>query len=115
MTADAIEHAIEDEEQTLAETATLLRSAVAWSRWPVAARRALALALDEGAAESETSAWQARILRHHLFGPDAWNSPLRAPSRPATIDIRRAERLRIDLPRLASLRAGAYLTTRRGP
>ena len=111
MRREEIEQAIQDEEQTLTQVAGLLRSRVPWARWPLPARRALEIALDEPIT-SETSAWQARVLRRHLFGPDTWGSPFAAPELPTWIEIRRAERLRADLPRLVSLRAGAYLATR---
>ncbi len=106
-----VEQAIEDEERTLTGAVALLRAHTPWDRWPVPVRRALELALDEPAS-SETSARQARVLRRHLFGPDTWSSPFPVPARPARIEVRRAERLRSDLPRLVSLRSGAYLTVR---
>ena len=108
MRRDDIERAIEDEEQTLTLAVGLLRSRAPWRRWPVRVRRALELALDEPTTP-ETSAWQARVLRRHLFGPEAWDSPLPVPPRASWIEIRRAERLRVDLPRLVPLRAGTYL------
>ena len=111
MRREEIEQAIQDEDKTLAQVAGLLRSRVPWARWPLPVRRALEIALDEPIT-SETSAWQARVLRRHLFGPDTWGSPFPAPELPTWIEIRRAERLRADLPRLVSLRAGAYLASR---
>ncbi|MGO9180993.1 MAG: hypothetical protein ACLQBX_17960 [Candidatus Limnocylindrales bacterium] len=111
MLREDVEQAIEDEERTLTQAAGLLRSRAPWDHWPLSVRRALELALDEPPT-SETSAQQARVLRRHLFGPDTWSSPFSAPDQPTWIEIRRSERLRADLPRLVSLRAGAYLATR---
>lgn len=108
MSSELVEQAIADEEQTLAEAVSLLRARVLWERWPTQAGRALALALVEPPA-SETSAFQARVLRRHLFGPTVWRSPFPLPDHPTPIEIRRAERLRSDLPRLVRLRAGRYL------
>ncbi len=111
MRRETVEQAIEDEEQALTEVIELLRSRVPWSRWPPPVRRALQIALEEPEI-SGTSAWQARVLRRHLFGPNVWSSPFPMPSRPTWMDVRRAERLRVDLPRLVPLRAGGYLVQR---
>ena len=111
--SELVEQAIADEERTLAEAAALLRARVPWDRWPAQPGRALALALVEPPS-SETSAFQARVLRRHLFGPAIWRSPFPSPADPAPIEIRRAERLRSDLPRLVRLRAGRYLIEQLG-
>lgn len=109
-----VEQAIGDEEQALAHVAELLLTKRAWLGWPAPLRRALALAVDEQRTGSEISAWQARVLLHHLFGPDVWRSPLPQPVRTSPGDLRRAERLRADLPRLVKLRAGEHLAVSAG-
>ena len=108
MSRDSVERVIADEERILAEALSLLQARVPWDRWPAPTAGALALALVEPAG-SETSAWQARVLRRHLFGPPVWRSPVPVPDDPAPIEIRRSERLRFDLPRLVRLRAASYL------
>ena len=113
MRRQAVERAIGDEERTLAEAIALLRERAPWDHWPTHVRRALEVALDEPttAGTLGTSAWQARVLRRHLFGPDTWSSPFPIPARPRWIETRRAERLRADLPALVPLRAGRYLVS----
>jgi hypothetical protein len=108
MSRESVDRVIADEERTLAEAASLLQARVPWDRWPDQTARALALALADPPG-SESSVWQARVLRRHLFGPQTWRSPLPVPAVPAAIEIRRSERLRSDLPRIVRLRAGRYL------
>lgn len=115
MSIREVETAIEDEEATLATVTSLLTGHRALTTWPTSARRALGVALDEATATTERSAGQARGLRRHLFGPRVTAVPIPAVARPTPQDLRRGERLRMDLPRQVRLRAAAYLAHERHP
>lgn len=110
MTRAEVEAAIDDEERVLSEVASLIRAGAPWKKWPLTARRALMLAIDESATTTATSAWQARMLRRHLFGPGYGSVTFSLSRSRSHATIRYAERVRSNLARLVPLRSGCYLT-----
>ncbi len=101
-----IEQAILDEEATLQSVAQLLEDQtplVSWSEDQIAA---LGHALDATADGPEE--WKTVTLRRHLFG-GAGEVPRIHARPPSAIDVRRAERLRSDLPARVRFRIGTYL------
>ena len=102
-----VEAAISDEEETLGRVVELVRRRAPIQTWPPEDRIALGLAfLAEGLAPTERL--KVTVLGRHLFGPRGWEvgrqfGPL--PDEPTERQLRRADRIRADLPTLVPLRA----------
>ncbi|MBA3393551.1 MAG: hypothetical protein H0T89_12960 [Deltaproteobacteria bacterium] len=108
MTRDEVERAILDEEAMLEEIARLLEHQTPLAAWPEPARTALACALADDAS-SRAEGWKVTALRRHLFGA-AGTIPAMDPRQAATdLDLRRADRLRSDLPARVRFRAAMFL------
>src|SRR5262245_55617858 len=108
MRAD-VEREILDDELFVERLAQLLESGSALTAWTEVMTAALALALEDGSM-SRTESWKAVTLRRHLFGPEGIGPQrLVATRQPSTVDRKRAERPRSDLPARLRYRAGMHL------
>ncbi len=107
--ADSVEKDIATEERMLAAVVELLNRKVELSRWPGDVREVFLLALwKRKCRKGDAEAWKAFRTARHLHIDRKRLPP--EPAAPDPLQIRCAERVRADLPRLVKLRGGGYLT-----
>ncbi len=107
--ADSVEKDIATEERVLAAVVELLNRKVELSRWPGDVREVFLLALwKRKCRKGDVEAWKAFRTARHLHIDRRRLPP--EPAAPGPLQIRCAERVRADLPRLVKLRGGGYLT-----
>ncbi len=101
-----IEALIAEENDILHKCANLIADSVPIDDWPDEVRIAFTMAIKKMGTSKE--AYKAfRTARHLRIDREAFSYPV--PKTSTSIQERRAERIRADLPRLVRLGAGKYL------
>jgi hypothetical protein len=111
---EPLERLLVEEEEALAEAVALLARRVPLAEWPEPLGAALSLAVSASAGRGGED-WKVVALRRHLFArtpSEALARCLPVATDPSVRLCRVAERLRADLPRLVTIRAGLYLIER---